>query len=294
MKVSDLLVRCLENEGVRYVFGVPGEETEDLMFSLETSSIKFVPCRHEQGAAFIANIWGRITGEAGVCLSTLGPGATNLITGLADAQLDMAPVVAITAQGGLDRMHNQSHQMLDIVSMFKPIVKWNASIHSERVVTEVVRKAFKLAELQKPGVTHLELPEDVAALEVSGFEPIAPGKVLRADPDMEAIGQALDVLTNAKRPLIIAGNGAIREKCSTALTELVDHFGIPVAATFMGKGAVSDHNDESLLSIGLSFKDFVLEAVEQADVVVTIGYDIGEYAPQKWNANNDKTIIHLD
>ncbi|HET6724695.1 MAG TPA: acetolactate synthase large subunit [Gammaproteobacteria bacterium] len=294
MKVSDLLVRCLENEGVEYVFGVPGEETEDLMFSLEKSSIKFVPCRHEQGAAFIANIHGRITGKAGVCLSTLGPGATNLITGLADAQLDMAPVVAITAQGGLDRMHNQSHQMLDIVSMFKPIVKWNASIHSERIVTEVVRKAFKLAETQKPGVTHLELPEDVAALDVDGFEPIAPGKVLRADPDMEAIGQALEVLAKAKRPLIIAGNGAIREKCSTALTELVDHFGIPVAATFAGKGALSDHNEASLLSIGLSFKDFVLEAVEQSDVVVTIGYDIGEYAPQKWNANNDKTIIHLD
>ncbi|HET7674213.1 MAG TPA: acetolactate synthase large subunit [Gammaproteobacteria bacterium] len=294
MKVSDLLVRCLEKEGVRYVFGLPGEETEDLMFSLEKSSIRFVPCRHEQGAAFIANIWGRITGKAGVCLSTLGPGATNLITGLADAQLDMAPVVAITAQGGLDRMHNQSHQMLDIVSMFKPIVKWNASIHSERVVTEVVRKAFKLAELQKPGVTHIELPEDVAGLEVEGFEPIAPGKVLRADPDLEAVAQALPILATAKRPLIIAGNGAIREKCSTALTELVNHFHIPVAATFMGKGALSDHNDASLLSIGLSFKDYVLEAVEQADVVVTIGYDIGEYAPQKWNENNDKTIIHID
>jgi acetolactate synthase-1/2/3 large subunit len=294
MKVSDLLVRCLEAEGVKYVFGVPGEETEDLMFSLENSSITFVPCRHEQGAAFIANIHGRISGKAGVCLSTLGPGATNLITGLADAQLDLAPVVAITAQGGLDRMHNQSHQMLDIVSIFKPIVKWNASIFSPGVVTEVARKAFKLAQLQKPGVTHMELPEDIAALDIDGVEPIEPGQVLRADPDRQAVEQALDVLTRARRPLIIAGNGAIREKCSTALTELVDHFGIPVAATFAGKGAVSDHSDASLLSIGLSFKDYVLEAVEEADVVVTIGYDVAEYAPKKWNPNRDKTILHFD
>jgi acetolactate synthase-1/2/3 large subunit len=294
MNVSDLLVRCLETEGVRQVFGVPGEETEDLIFSLENSSIEFVPCRHEQGAAFIANIHGRITGKAGVCLSTLGPGATNLITGLADAQLDMAPVVAITAQGGLDRMHNQSHQMLDIVSIFSPIVKWNASIFSPHIVTEVARKAFKLAELQKPGVTHLELPEDVAGLEANGFEPIPPGKLRRADPDMEAVGEALKILSRARRPLIIAGNGAIREQCSTALTELVDHFGIPVAATFMGKGAVSDRNEASLLSIGLSFKDYVLEAVEQADVVVTIGYDAAEYAPRQWNPKQDKRILHFD
>src|SRR5574341_1305318 len=162
MKVSDLFVKCLENEGVRYVFGVPGEEIEDLLFSLEKSSIKFIPTRHEQGAAFMADVWGRLSGQAGVCLSTLGPGATNLITGIADANLDKSPVVAITGQAGLHRMYKESHQYLDIMNLFRPITKWNSSVSSPDVVPEVVRKAFKMAESEKPGATHVELPEDVA------------------------------------------------------------------------------------------------------------------------------------
>ena len=295
MKVSDLVVRCLENEGVRYVFGVPGEENEDLLFSLDRSSIQFVPTRHEQGAAFIANVWGRLTGKAGVCLSTLGPGATNLITGIADANLDKAPVVAITAQGGLTRLHHESHQNLDIINTFKPITKWNTGISSPEIVTEVVRKAFKVAEFEKPGATHIELSEDIAAQTVSdNVQPIAPNKVRRPSPDYKAIDQTIEKIRHAKRPLIMAGNGAIRKLASKHLTQLAKRFNIPVVSTFMGKGAISDRMDQSLLTIGIGFKDYVLEAVQRADLILTVGYDIGEYAPQRWNPDRSKPIVHID
>lgn len=295
MNVSDLLVRCLEAEGVRYVFGLPGEENEDLLFSLDKSAIEFVPCRHEQGAAFIADVWGRITGEPGVCLSTLGPGATNLMTGLADANLDKSPVVAITAQGGLERLHSESHQHLDIVSIFKPITKWNAPVYTPEVVTEIVRKAFKVARTEKPGVTHIELSEDVAGTDVKqDFEPIEPRPVRLPSPDAKAINRTTSLLMAARRPLIIAGNGAIRDRSSRYLTRLVETHGIPVISTFMGKGAISDRLDQSLLAIGLGFKDYVMEAVEQADLILTVGYDIAEYAPEKWNPDRRARIVHLD
>lgn len=295
MKVSDLLVKCLAVEGVRYIFGVPGEETEDLLFSLEESSINFVPCRHEQGAAFIADVWGRLTGKAGVCLSTLGPGATNLMTAVADANLDKAPLVAITAQGGLDRLHHESHQRLDIVRMFAAITKWNSAVYDPRVLPEIVRNAFKLAEMEKPGATHIELAEDVAGLDVpAALEPISPRAVRRADPNPAALDEALSLLRKANRPLIIAGNGAIREGASQQLTRLACDNGIPVVATFMGKGAISDRLSQSLLCIGTGFKDYVREAVEEADLILTVGYDIAEYPPDRWNPTGDKTIIHTD
>ncbi len=295
MTVSELLVRCLEAEGVTHIFGVPGEENEDLLFALDGSGIRFVPCRHEQGAAFIANVWGRLSGKPGVCLSTLGPGATNLITGLADAQLDKAPVVAITAQGGLDRLHHQSHQLLDIVQMFKPIVKWNASVHSPAIVADVVRKAFRIATMEKPGVTHIELPEDVAGVELAeGAVPLAITAEPEYGADPKAVERTVGLLRKAKRPLLLAGNGAIRDRASRALTALVQRTGIPVAATFMGKGAIADSRSESLLAIGLGFRDYVMEAMDQADLVIAVGYDIAEYAPQFWNPDADKTVIHVD
>jgi acetolactate synthase-1/2/3 large subunit len=295
MKVSDLFVKCLENEGVRYVFGVPGEETEDLLFSLENSSIQFVPTRHEQGAAFIANVWGRLTGRAGVCLSTLGPGATNLVTGVADANLDKAPLVAITAQGGLARLHHESHQYLDIVNLFKPITKWNTTVSSPEAVSEVVRKAFKVAEYEKMGAVHIELSEDVAKQEVRRkLQPLPPERVRRPRPDHKAIQRTVQLLRGAEKPLIIAGNGAIRELASKHLTQLVGRHKIPVVSTFMGKGAISDRREESLMSIGLGFKDYVMEAIEQADLILTVGYDIAEYAPEKWNPTGEKRIVHID
>src|SRR5699024_7075178 len=163
-----LLVNCLEVENVEYVFGVPGEELEDILFSLRDSTVEFVPVRHEQGAAFMADVHGRLTGEAGVCLSTLGPGATNLLTGVADAHLDKSPVVAITGQGGLERLHKESHQHLDVVRLFEPITKWNTQISDPDIINESVRKAFKLAEHEKPGATHIEFPQDTAATELDG------------------------------------------------------------------------------------------------------------------------------
>ena len=199
MTVAELFVKCLEREGVRYVFGVPGEETEDLLFALDGSSITFVPTRHEQGAAFMADVWGRLSGKAGVCLATLGPGATNLVTGVADANLDKSPVVAITGQAELTRLHKESHQYLDVISLFRPITKWNASIASSEVVAEVVRKAFKVAESEKPGATHIELPEDVAKQETTG-EPLAVVTVRRPDPDQQALREAAALLKRAKKP----------------------------------------------------------------------------------------------
>lgn len=295
MKVAELLVRCLENEGVSHVFGVPGEETEDLQFALDESSIEFVPARHEQGAAFIANVWGRLTGKAGVCLATLGPGATNLFTGVADANLDKAPVVAITGQGGLSRLHHESHQNLDVVSMFRPITKWTTAITSPETVTEIVRKAFKMAEYEKPGATHVELSEDVAQEEVAdNVEPLPVRRVRRPGPDHKAIEATLDLLRNSRRPLIIAGNGAIRKLASAHLTRLVERYRIPVAATFMGKGAVSDESPLSLMAIGLGFRDYVMEAVDAADVIITVGYDIAELPPDRWNPEADTPIVHID
>lgn len=295
MKVADLFVTCLENEGVQYIFGVPGEENEDLLFALEHSSITFVPTRHEQGAAFIANVWGRLTGRAGVCLSTLGPGATNLLTGVADANLDKAPLVAITAQGGTGRLHHESHQYLDVVSMFKPVTKWNGAVSSPEVVTEIIRKAFKVAEFEKPGATHIELSEDVAAMESkSEIHPIPRAVVRRPGPDYKAIAKAAQLLKSSRRPLILAGNGAIRKLASKHLTQFVERYGVPVTTTFMGKGAVSVRLDQSLSCIGMGFKDFVFEAVEAADVIIAVGYDVAEYPPGKWNADGAKTIIHID
>ena len=295
MTVAELFVRCLENEGVCCVFGLPGEENEDLLFALEESPIEFVPARHEQGAAFMANVWGRLTGQAGVCLSTLGPGATNLITGVADANLDKAPLVAITAQGSLTRLHHESHQYLDIVNMFRPITKWNTAIADPEVVPEVIRKAFKVAEFEKPGATHIELSEDLAAdTAPDNLEPLPRVRVRRPGPDYKAMEQATALLRRARKPLIVAGNGAVRTLASKHLTRLVTQFNIPMTSTFMGKGAVSARLPQSLLSVGLGFKDYVMEAFDAADLILTVGYDIAEYAPEQWNPCADKPIIHID
>jgi acetolactate synthase-1/2/3 large subunit len=293
MKVSDLFVKCLENEGVAYVFGVPGEETEDLVFSLESSTIRFIPTRHEQGAAFMADVWGRLTGKAGVCLSTLGPGATNLMTGVADAYLDKSPLVAITGQAGLGRIHKESHQYLDVVDMFRPTTKWNSAVPSPDSAPEIVRKAFKIAESEKPGAVHIELSEDIAGLE-SSRQPLPAIRVRRPDPDTRAIEQAAQLLRQAKKPLIIAGNGAIRKLASTELRAFVARHRVPVVNTFMGQGAISDDSPASLYTIGFGFRDLVMEAVDQADLVMTVGYDLAEYAPDAWNPRLDKLILHVD
>jgi acetolactate synthase I/II/III large subunit len=292
--VSDLLVDCLEAEGIERVFGVPGEEIEDLLFSLRDSAIAFVPTRHEQGAAFMADVHGRVTGDAGVCLATLGPGATNLITGVADAQLDKSPLVAITGQGGRERLHKESHQALDVIDVFEPIVKWNSQIAEPEIVPESVRKAFKLAEYEKPGATHLEIPEDVAREEVDA-EPIpARGRVRRPDPDRTSIERAARAIEGADRPIVLAGNGTVRTRAADGIRALVDRLEIPVAATYMGKGAISDREPASLMTLDSGPDDEAARAIERADCVVAVGYDIAEHDPAGWNPDVDKTVVHVD
>jgi len=293
LKGSDLFVKCLENERVPYIFGLPGEEMEDILFSLEKSSIKFIPTRHEQGAAFMADMWGRLSGQAGVCLSTLGPGATNLVTGVADANLDKSPVVAISAQAGVQKLHKESHQYLDLVNLFRPITKWNGTIPNPQMIPEVVRKAFKIAESEKPGSTHIEFSEDVAGMKAEG-SPILSKRVRRPDPDDSALEEAVALLKKARYPMIIAGNGAVRKMASQELTELVKKHHIPVAHTFMGQGALLDSETQSLFTIGFSFRDIVMDAVDQSDVIIAVGYDTPEYAPDAWNPRKNKKIIHID
>lgn len=293
MKVSDLFVKCLELEGVRTLYGVPGEENADLMMSIDASSIEFVLCRHEQGAAFMAEVHGRLTGEPGVCLGTLGPGATNLITGVADANMDRAPLVVITGQADSRRQHKESHQAMDVVQMFGPVTKWAQTIRHPNTVPEVIRKAFKVATTEKPGACLVELCEDIAAMDTDA-EPMAPQRLRRPVPDDKVIDQVFEALRSAKRPVILAGNGAIRRRASKQLRLFVEQTGIGVISTFMAKGCVDMDADQCLFTIGLQAKDVVACAIDAADLVVTLGYDMVEYHPRLWNPDRDKRIIHCD
>ena len=254
MTGAELLVQCLEREGVRYVFGIPGEETLDINEALARSSIRFVPVRHEQAAAFMADVWGRLTGNAGVCLATLGPGATNLATGLADANLDRAPVVAITGQLARHLLHKESHQYVDIVDVFRPFTKWNARIETGAVVAEAVRKAFKRAQEEKPGACHLELPEDVAQEPAEG-EPLVADRARRPSPDRPSLARAADIINRAERPLVLAGNGVIRGRASKELRSLAERAQIPVVTTFMAKGAISAEHPLARTTVGLASDD---------------------------------------
>lgn len=295
MKASDLFLKCLEAEGVERIFGVPGEENADLMISLMDSPIEFVLCRHEQAAAFMADAYGRLTGKAGVCLATLGPGATNLVTGLADANMDRAPVVAIIGQGSTKRLHKESHQNMDSVAMMRPISKWAQTIVDAKNITEVVRKAFKIAETEKPGVTVIELPEDVAKEQIDDA-PMPPRKVRRPAADHKAVAQAVDLIAQAKRPIILAGNGAIRKRAARQLQRFAHKLGIGVVNTFMGKGAMPMDDSHCLFTMGLGSGDYNNLAFDDADLVISCGYDLVEYAPAAWNRTDKdkKKIIHID
>jgi acetolactate synthase-1/2/3 large subunit len=293
MKAAVLFVRCLENEGVDTIFGLPGEENMDVMDALADSEIRFIGTRHEQGAAFMADVYGRLSGRPGVCLSTLGPGATNLMTGVADANMDHAPVVAITAQASLDRMHKESHQYLDTVSLFHPITKWNAQIKKASIIPEVVRKAFKVAQTEKMGATHIDFPEDVAELETDET-PLRAQFAQIPDPPEEKIVQAADVISSALHPIVLAGNGVIRGDASDALRRFAKKLNIPVANTFMAKGVLSLTDPLSLFAVGLQSRDYVSRGFDRADVVICVGYDLVEYAPEFWNPDRDKRIVHID
>ncbi len=293
MNAAELIVACLENERVRYVFGLPGEENLDLLDALLASSIRFIMTRHEQGAAFMADVYGRLTGRAGVCLSTLGPGATNLITGVADANMDRAPLVALTGQVGLDRMHKESHQYLDTVALFRPVTKWNVGLRTPEVIPEAIRKAFKLAQTEKPGATHIEVPEDVAGQAATGSPLLAQFPRL-GPPAPEQVERARRVIAEARSPVILAGNGVARGWAAEALHRFAERLNIPVATTFMGKGVFPDDRPLALGTIGLQAHDYVNTGFDRADVVIAVGYDLVEYPPHLWNPDRDKQIVHVD
>ncbi|MDH3509729.1 MAG: acetolactate synthase large subunit [Gammaproteobacteria bacterium] len=294
MQASDLLVRCLEEEGIEYIFGVPGEENADFMMSLEKSGkIKFLLTRHEQGAAFMAEVYGRLTGHPAVCLGTLGPGATNLITGVADSNMDRAPMLVITGQGSTARLHKESHQIMDVVAMFEPVTKWASTIVNADTIPEIVRKAVRLARTEKPGAVLIELPEDVAKLDTSAT-PMHPRRFRRAVTDDTIVDRAFELIKEARRPVIIAGNGCIRRRASKQLRILSEQTGIGVLSTFMAKGCVDMDADYCMYTIGLGSKDLPTVVIDKADLVITLGFDMVEYHPRLWNPGGNKRIIHAD
>ncbi|MBI2598281.1 MAG: acetolactate synthase large subunit [Candidatus Diapherotrites archaeon] len=296
MKASDFFVKCLESEGVKYVFALPGEENLDLIESIRKSKIKLIITRHEQAAAFMAGTYGRLTGKAGVCLSTLGPGALNMVTGIAQAHLGGMPLVAITGQKNVRENWQAKFQLIDVVSTMKPITKIAASIYDPRNIPAVVRQAFKTAEEEKPGAVHIELPEDVAQEIVpKSFAKIfTPVKARRPAPDPKAIEMAVEILKKAKNPLIILSSGGNRKMISKQLVNFVKSTGIFVTHTQMGKGIFPDDDEHSLFAIGLHRQDYVHCAIDKADVIIAIGYDLAEYPPSIWNKHRNKTIIHID
>jgi len=292
-RASDVFVECLEAEGVQYVFGIPGEETLDLNESLAKSSIQFVPVRHEQGGAYMADAYGRLTGRAGVCLGTLGPGATNLITAVADAFLDRSPLVALTGQSDMERMHKESHQYIDLIEILRPVVKWNARVSSPEIVPEVVRKAFKLAESERPGATHIELPEDVMAQDLDAA-PLKRRAPVQPEPGIRELQRAAELIDAAENPIALAGNGAIRARASRALRAFTQVTGIPVAETFMAKGLLDYEDPHALGTVGLQSRDYEMAGFEDADLVIAIGYDLVEHSPEHWNPHGNKKIIVVD
>ena len=295
---AGLLVECLEAEGCPYVFSVPGEETMDILDALSrTDRIRHITTRHEQGAAFMADVHGRLTGRAAVAMSTLGPGATNLLTGIADAYLDRAPMVALTGQASSDKLHKEAHQVVDVVRMFDPVTKWNTRVERVDAIPEIVRKAFRVAELEKPGPTHIELPENLAAMAPESGDRIQPLQRTRTylpEPTDEAIARAARLISESQRPLVLAGNGVLRRRASGGLRAFARGLHVPVAATFMGKGAIDDRSHLSLMAVGLQARDHVLTGFDRADLVLSVGYDLVEYAPAQWNPDGRKRIVHID
>ena len=292
---ADLLVECLIEEGVEYIFGIPGEENLALMNAIYDSPIKFITVRHEQGAAFMADVYGRLTGKAGVCLSTLGPGATNLITGVADAYSDGAPLVAITGQVGTERMHITSHQFLDLTKMFEPITKRTKMVVRPDTIGEIVRLAFKYAENEKPGATHIDLPVNIAKMPVPEHEKPLKKKIAPKEyAELDTVQDAAGLIFQAKNPVILAGSGVVRGHAAQALTEFAMKLKIPVINTMMAKGVIPLDNKYSMWTVGIPQKDYQNKILEEADLVIAVGYDIVEYAPAKWNPEGKVQIIHVD
>lgn len=286
---AEVLVECLKAEGVRVVFGIPGEENLDLMFALKHSDIRFIPTRHEQGAAFMADVFGRLTGHAGVCLATLGPGATNLVTGVADAFLDGAPLVAITGQVSSEQMQLTSHQYLDLSAMFSPITKRSKVVMRPDTVAEICRLAFKYAEAPKPGSTHIDLPKNVAHMS-SPARPLRKQQPPKLYADPASVIEAARLISEAKSPIILAGAGAVRAEASEAVRSMAERLHIPVVQTMMGKGVIPTDSPWRLGVVGIPQHDYIIDAFDEADLVIGVGYDLIECAPTKWHTHPMKIV----
>lgn len=294
MKASDLFLKCLEIQGVKTIYGVPGEENADILISLLKSPIQFITCVHEQTSAFMAEMHGHLTGVPGVCLSTLGPGATNLITGIAQANLDGSPLIAIIGQGETSRLHKISHQNINSIDMYKPVTKWATTILTPDVIPEVIAKAFKIASAGRPGAVVIELPEDIAKAETSAM-PIEKIKDVHPEgASITQIEQFLNLLTASHKPLLFIGDGAARMESDTEIRKFLEKTKLYCAYTFMGKGVVSNLYDRSLHCVGLGIKDIALQAFAQSDLIICVGYSMVEWSPAKWNIGITKKIIHID
>lgn len=294
MKASDLLLKCLQAHGVKTMYGVPGEENADVMISLLDADIEFIPTRHEQTAAFMAEMHGRLTKIPGVCMGTLGPGATNLVTGVAQANMDNAPLIAIIGQAESSRLHKESHQNMDSVSMFEPITKWATTVRDADAIPEVVAKAFKVATSGVPGAVLIELPEDIAAHQTDAQVVKACQTLVETIASNHQVDQIVQAIQAAKKPVLLIGDGAVYNEADKEVLALMAKTGLYAAYTFMGKGIIPHDHERSLHCIGLGMKDFVVEAFEDSDCVICIGYDMVEFPPAKWNAGKPKTVIHIN
>jgi acetolactate synthase-1/2/3 large subunit len=291
---ADLIVACLENEGVTHVFGIPGEENIRLVDAISRSSIRYVLTRHEQGASFMAEVYGRLTGRAGVCSATLGPGAINLLLGTADATTNSTPLVALSAQVGMNRSFKESHQGVDLVSMFAPAVKWSALVATPGAVPEMIRKAFKLAQTERPGAVYLAIPEDVEEAPAPASPGPLPVNVPRPDePSPAQVERAATLLRAARAPIVLAGHGAARAGAGPALRRFAEALGIPVATTFHGKGVFPDDHPLALGAVGFMRHDYVNFGFDRADLIIAVGYELQEFDPVRINPRGDAKIIHV-
>jgi acetolactate synthase-1/2/3 large subunit len=292
--VGELIVRCLENEGVTHVFGIPGEENIHLVQALAESTIRYVLVRHEQAAAFMAEVYGRLTGQAGVCSATLGPGAINLLLGVADATTNSTPLVALSAQVGMDRRYKESHQGVDLVSMFAPVTKWSELVATPGAVPEMIRKAFKLAQTERPGAVYLAVPEDVEnASAPAGARPLVVNRPRPDEPSEAQLRRVAEVLRSATSPILLAGHGAARAGAADAVRRFAEKLCVPVATTFNGKGVLPDDHPLALGAVGFMRRDYVNFGFDQADAIIAVGYELQEFDPVRINPDSDKQIIHI-
>jgi acetolactate synthase-1/2/3 large subunit len=292
MKASDLFVKALENEGVEYIFGIPGEENLDLLESLSKSSIKLILTRHEQGAGFMAATYGRLTGKPGVCLATLGPGATNLVTPAAYAQLGAMPMMMITGQKPIKKNKQASFQIIDVIDMMRPITKFTKQIVDSNMIASHIREAFRLATDERPGAVHLELPEDIAQEETGDTVFKVVGHII-PKPDDKAIEAAVKMIENAKMPLLLIGAGANRQVTCQALAAFVDETGIYFFTTQMGKGVIDERHPQFLGTAALSSNDFLHAAIDASDLIINVGHDVVE-KPPFFMKHGGKEVIHVN